>query len=151
MVILFMYGNAQLGLFIHDVLSLARNERVAECIHIHGFIATLHIICINFFWRFLKGHEYPPNPQDTGMRPGNYMWYMESGLYFLFLIVQLMSDRDPNNPNPNSMQKQHQQSSNSDAFDNSSSSSSSAASATTGIVASTRSSSARERKSKKID
>ncbi len=89
-VILFMYGNAQLGLFIHDIISLKRNERIKECIYIHGFLATLHVICINFFWDFLKGHPYPSNPEDTGLRPGGKLWYIETGLFALFLMAQVL-------------------------------------------------------------
>lgn len=88
--ILFMYGNTQLGLFIHDVLALIRNERVLDAIHIHGFLAVLHVIVVNVAWDHIKPMPYPANP-DVGMRPGGYLWYIEVGLYFTFLVAQLLS------------------------------------------------------------
>lgn len=88
--ILFMYGNTQLGMFIHDVLALVRNERVLDAIHVHGFLAVLHVFVVYVLWDHIKPMPYPALPTE-GLRPGGYLWYIEVGLYVVFLITQFLS------------------------------------------------------------
>ena len=94
--ILFMYGNTQLGLLLHDILALVRNERVKEAIHIHGFLATLHVFVVNVAWDHIKPMPYPTNPSE-GMRPGGYLWYVEVAIYGVFVLQQLMFGRPKKN------------------------------------------------------
>lgn len=90
--ILFMYGNTQLGLLLHDILALVRNKSVLNAIHIHGFLAILHIIVVNVAWEYIKPLPYPASPKE-GLRPGGYLWYIEAALYVVFLILQVFSKK----------------------------------------------------------
>ena len=84
-VIIFMYGNTQLGLLLHDLISLYDNHRVRLSNHIHGILSLIHVFVVNVAWDHIKAHPYPETPKE-GLRPGGYLWYVEAVIYLLYLV-----------------------------------------------------------------
>jgi len=90
--VIFMYGNTQLGLLIHDIYSLYNHDRINLCIHIHGLIATIHILVINILWTYIKSYPYPELPAE-GLRPGGKLWYVEVVIYAVYLLFKSINKR----------------------------------------------------------
>ena len=82
-VIVWMYGNTQLGLLLFMMFS-----NIQKSILIYGALSLIHIVTINLLWEHVKFKPYPPNP-EVGMRPGGYLWYIEAIVYCVYLLYYL--------------------------------------------------------------
>ncbi len=116
--ILFMYGNTQIGLIFHNLYALIskNNDLINFSINVNCMTSLFHIIMINYLWKYVKELEYPKEPENPGIigdfflyRPGAYLWYVETIiclLYYLnlniliipsiiiFYIINLKSSKD---------------------------------------------------------
>jgi hypothetical protein len=99
--ILFMYGNTQIGLIFHNLYALIskNNDLINFSINVHCMISLFHIIMINYLWKY-KALPYPDIPENPGIigdlflyRPGAYLWYVETiicSLYYLNLNILII-------------------------------------------------------------
>lgn len=85
-----MYGNAQLGLVIHDIAALwdgKDKKKMQLCIFIHGLLSLLHVLMVNYLWDYFKPYPYPETPRQ-GLRPGGKLWYAEVALCLVYMVIK---------------------------------------------------------------
>ena len=87
LLVLWMFGNTQLGLLLYNGMALASGsyDRVRFAISVHMKIALMQLLMVHYCWNFVK--SYPLPSELSTYKPGYWLWHVEFFLSLFYLYV----------------------------------------------------------------
>ncbi len=87
LLVMWMFGNTQFGVMLHDLLALCSGEynRIRQAISIHNTICFFQLIMVHFLWNYVKLYPLPANFFNP--KPGLWLHHFEFFLTSFYLIV----------------------------------------------------------------
>lgn len=87
MLILWMFGNTQLGLLLYELSSLFSGsyDRIRFAISTRMKLSFAQLVAVYFLWDYVK--LYPLPEELRKYKPGNYLWHLEFLLSFSYLVL----------------------------------------------------------------
>lgn len=87
MLILWMFGNTQLGLLLYELSALFSGsyDRIRFAISTRMKLSFVQLVIVYFLWDYVKSY---PLPEELGKyKPGNYLWHLEFLLSFFYIVL----------------------------------------------------------------
>lgn len=87
MLILWMFGNTQLGLLLYELSALFSGsyDRIRFAISTRMKLSFVQLVIVYFLWDYVK--SYPLPEELSKYKPGNYLWHLEFLLSFFYIVL----------------------------------------------------------------